>query len=302
MRATNHTQGFTLIELMISVIIMAVVTAQALLLFTTQHKTYVGHGYVVEIQQDTRLVTELILNDVRMAGFLVPNTVGISGIDGGPNNPDVLCLSDPSVIADTAITGAVGPLAGATLGLTLTAGAGTVNLVSSTKDIDGDGDPNDDFLVDSGIIISDGTSHHCARIEGFTGGHPDIDPAPPGGFSIAAGAGRAVPAVIYQLTAAGLTRNSVLLSRHVENLQVEYAVDTDGDGSIGAGEFPIHDISASDPTLIRGIQLSVLTRTLTKDPGNLSSRMPVAGNHVAGVPDNFLRRRFTTNAVPRNLF
>jgi prepilin-type N-terminal cleavage/methylation domain-containing protein len=302
MRATNQTRGFTLIELMISVIIMAVVIGQALLLFTTQHKTYVGHGYVVEIQQDTRLVTELILSDVRMAGFLMPNTAGISGIDGGPNNPDVLCLSDPSVVDATAITGAVGPLAGATLGAALTGGAGTVNLVASTKDIDGDGDPNDDFVVGNGIIISDGTSHHCARIESFTGGHPDIDPTPPGGFNIAAGAGRAVPAVIYQVTGNGLIRNSVLLSRHVENLQVEYAVDTDDDGSIGPGEFPIHDISASDPTLIRGIQLSVLTRTLTEDPRNLSSRMPSAGNHAAGATDNFLRRRFTTNGVPRNLF
>ncbi len=79
-------------------------------------------------------------------------------------------------------------------------------------------------------------------------------------------------------------------------------MDTDGDGSIGAGEFPIHDVSASDPTRIRGIQLSVLTRTLTEDPTNLSSRMPAAGNHLPGDPDNFLRRRFTTNGVPRNLF
>jgi hypothetical protein len=228
--------------------------------------------------------------------------MGISGIDGGPNSPDVLCLSDPSVISDAAITGANGPLSGATLGATLTAGATTVTLVASTKDFDGDGDPNDDFLVGNGIIVSDGTSHHCARIEGFTGGNPDIDPSPPAGFSIAAGAGRAVPAVIYELDANGLTRNSVVLSRQVENLQVEYAVDTDDDGSIGPGEFPIHDISASDPTLIRGIQLSVLTRTLTEDPRNLSSRMPSAGNHAAGATDNFLRRRFTTNGVPRNLF
>jgi hypothetical protein len=29
--------------------------------------------------------------------------------------------------------------------------------------------------------------------------------------------------------------------------------------------------------------------------------MPAAGNHVAGAPDNFKRRRFTANAVPRNL-
>ena len=125
---------------------------------------------------------------------------------------------------------------------------------------------------------------------------PDTD----AGFTIPAGA-RAVPAVIYQLTATGLRRNGLVLSTQVENLQFEYAVDIDGDGAIGAGEFPIHDVEAQDPTEIKGVQISVLTRTPDEDPQNLGSRMPRAANHDPGAPDNFLRRRFTANAVPRNI-
>jgi prepilin-type N-terminal cleavage/methylation domain-containing protein len=302
MHAKNHAQaGMTITELMVAMIVMAIVSSQAFLLYANQHQTYIRQGSVIKIQQEARLVTEVILKDARMAGFLVPIYAGISGIDGGPNAPDVLCLSDPSIIATAAITNADRRLSGATLGGALTAGDGTVNLVASSMDIDGDGDPNDDFVIGNGIIISDGNSHHCARIVSFTAGAPDIDPAPPAGFNIAAGAGRAVPAIIYRVNANGLIRNSVLLSRVVENLQVEYAVDIDGDGSIGGGEFPVHDISGSDPNRIKGFQLSVLTRSEAEDPANVGSQMPIAGNHVAGVPDNFVRRRFTSTAVPRNL-
>ena len=83
--------------------------------------------------------------------------------------------------------------------------------------------------------------------------------------------------------------------------EAEYALDTDGDGTIGAGEFPIHDVTAVDPTAIEGGQISVLTRSEEEDPTNLGSRMPPAANHVAGAPDNFMRRRSMASAAPRNL-
>jgi Tfp pilus assembly major pilin PilA len=302
MQAKRRMQGgTTLPELMIAAIIMAVVTAQALLLLTNQQKSYAGQGAVMEIQQDARLVTGMVLSDVRMAGFMVPPFTGVSGFDGGANGADTLCVSDPTIIANDSIITAGSRLTGATLSDAFESGDTRVQLVVTSMDIDGDGNATDDFLVGNGIIVSDGNSHHCARVVSFTAGEPNITPAPPAGFAIAAGAGRAVPAIIYQLRAGGLFRNDVLLSRFVENFQLEYAVDTNGDGSIGAGEFPVHNISGSNPADIRGTQISTLTRTAIADPTNLGSRMPAAANHVAGTRDNFLRRRFTSNAVPRNL-
>jgi prepilin-type N-terminal cleavage/methylation domain-containing protein len=302
MRTSNRSRsGFTLTELMIGAVIAAIVISQSLLLFASQQKVYLGQSHTIEIQSDTRLMLELMLNDVRMAGFLVPSFMGISGADGGVNGPDILCLSDSSIIDANTIVGADRLLSGATLQNALTGGDNSVDLVAATMDIDGNGDPNDDFSAGNGIIISDGTNHHCTRIESFTLGQPNIEHSPPGGFLIPAGTGRAVPAIIYELVGSSLARNSMVLSRQVENLQVQYAVDTDNDGSIGAGEFPIHDISGSLPDRIRRLRLSVLTRTSVEDPANRGSRMPIAGNHVAGIPDNFLRRRFDTSAIPRNL-
>ena len=91
------------------------------------------------------------------------------------------------------------------------------------------------------------------------------------------------------------------LSPHVENLQVEFGVDADGNGQIDPGEFPIHDLAGSDPSQVLTVRLSVIARTLRQDPNVAGSGMSVAANHVGSAPDGFFRRRFTASAAPRNL-
>ena len=78
MRRRSHSQGFSMIELLVAMVIMAVVTQAVLMVFTTQHRTYVGQERVVEVQQDARLVAEMVLADVRTAGLLMPPITGIS--------------------------------------------------------------------------------------------------------------------------------------------------------------------------------------------------------------------------------
>ena len=299
MRRQSLSQGFTMIELLVSMAIMAVITVSVLMVFTTQHKTYVGQERVLEVQQDARLVAEMVLADVRTAGLLMPPITGIAGRDGGTGGPDVLCLSDPSVLNEANILAALAPFDGANLFALVDDADTTVQLVPSTMDVDGDGD--DDFAANAGIILSDGVDTHCARITDVTGNVVTFVPATPAGFLVTTAQGRAAPAVIYELTGTGLLRNSILLSAQVENVQVEYAIDADDDGVIDNTEFPIHDMTASDPSLIRGLRLSVITRTPNEDPEFRGSGMPAAGNHDPGAADGFLRRRFTASVAARNL-
>ena len=297
----RYSQGFTLAELLVAVVILAVVTTGAMLMFTTQHKTYIGQERILEVQQDARLVTEMILADVRLGGFLVPKNTGIAGIDGGASAPDVICTSDPSVIDEVEIDQANARFPGASLQTTLGDGKLTVSLVVASMDIDDRNGP--DFAEGSGIVISDGEDTHCARITAINAGTGAVTftPKTPGGFSAGTGATRAVPAVIYELNGTTLRRNSVLLSQQIENLQAEYAIDLNDNGTIDDGEFPVDDMTASDPDLIRGLRISVIARTPSQDPDFRSSGMPVAGNHDAGGPDGFKRRRFSANVIARNL-
>jgi prepilin-type N-terminal cleavage/methylation domain-containing protein len=299
MRERRRDQGFTMAELLVAMVVLAIVTTGAMLVFTAQHQTYIGQERVLEAQQDARLVTEMMLADIRLGGFLVPTNTGIGGIDGGNSAPDVICTSDPSVIDEAEIDQSNGRFPGARLQSTLGADAEVVTLNVASMDIDNSGDS--DFAVGSGILISDGADTHCARVTVINAGAVTFTPRTPAGFSVGTGATRAVPAVIYELNGTTLRRNSALLSQRIENLQIEYAIDLDDNGTIDGGEFPVDDMTASDPDLIRGARVSVIARTASEDPDFRSGGMPAAGNHDAGAPDGFMRRRFSANVIARNL-
>jgi hypothetical protein len=118
---------------------------------------------------------------------------------------------------------------------------------------------------------------------------------------VAPGAGEAVPAIFYEITAAGIWRNALLISQQAEDLQLEFAVDNDGDGSIGVGEFPIHDLTGSNLSRIAGVQLSVLTRSEAEEIGFSGPGRQALGNRTAGPPDSFRRRLVSVSVAPRNL-
>ena len=292
-------RGLTIAELLVALVIMAIVISQFMGILLVQNVSYASQERKLDAQSSARLVTEMILGDLRMAGFLVPRIVGVSSLDGGANGVDTLCTSDWSVMGETEVNAALDVFPRAVLTGNVGAGASTVSLNGGSMDIDGDGDR--DFSVGSGIIISDGTGSHCARIAAIAGGTIKFAPATIGGFSAAAVAGRAVPAIIYEVSGAGLLRNNVLLSPLVENLQLEFGVDANDDGELTGGEFPVNSLAALNPSQVASIRVSVITRTLIEERGVLGMGMPAAANHVGSAPDGFMRRKVTATIVPRNL-
>ncbi len=293
--------GFTTIELLVSLAIMSVVIVQTLGLFVSQQKIYYVQQRVVAAQEDARLAADMMHQDVRMAGFMVTAFAGISTRDGDTTASDVLCVSDPSVLDDAKIDEALDRFDRAVITPTAVGGGdSSVTISSNHADIDEDGD--DDFEVDHGIIISDGSQTWCAHVTSVSPTSIGFDPPTPAGFVVAATTGRAVPAVIYQRTAAGLERNMELLSSQVEDVQVAFGLDLDGDGVIAGAEFPIHDIETADTNLIQEVRVSVLTRTRTEDikvTGN--GRQKVANRAASGSPDAYRRRLAVLRAAPRNM-
>jgi prepilin-type N-terminal cleavage/methylation domain-containing protein len=299
LRRRASANGFTLIELIVALVIVAVVTLQLLAMFSSQQKTSIAEKRVVEIQEDVRLVADMMLTDVRMAGFMVSRVVGLSSVDGGTGGPDAVCVSDPGW-ADASVANANTRFTPTSLFADLGASAGTVELVTGDMDIDGDG--SGDFAVGGGIILADGAKSHCARITQISSGDVDFVPPTPFGFALTTADGRAVPAVIYELSGSQLLRNNEILARQLEDLQVEFGVDANGDGQIAGTEFPIHDLDGSDTSLIRRVRLSVISRTSLEDPSLTGPGRQAAGNRTAaGAPDAFRRRRVTVVTAPRNL-
>jgi Tfp pilus assembly protein PilW len=75
---------------MLALLILAVVTGQVLAMASAQLRTHTDHERVLDAQEDSRLVTDSMLLDLRMAGFMVPTFAGVSSVDGGTGAADVL--------------------------------------------------------------------------------------------------------------------------------------------------------------------------------------------------------------------
>lgn len=295
--ARRRAAAFTTIELMVASSIFLIVAVHVLATFSNQMKSYNTQKRVGDVQQDARLATEMVLRDIRTAGLMVPPLAGIASADGGTGAADRLCTSDASIFSDAILDAALDRFDGASPAADVGAGAGSVSL--STLDIDSD--TNDDFAANRGIIISDGTRSHCARITGIAGTIVSFTPSTPAGFSVTATAGTVVPAVVYEINGQGLQRNTLLVSQQVEDFQFEFAVDNDGDGSIGVGEFPINDLTGSDLSEIAGVQVYVLTRSESPDPEFSGPGRQALANRNAGAADSFRRRLVSVTAAPRNL-
>jgi type IV pilus assembly protein PilW len=65
-------RGFTLIELMISIVISSVIVAGGYTILTTTHKAAISNERAVGTQQNIRVAMELIARDIKQAGFGMP--------------------------------------------------------------------------------------------------------------------------------------------------------------------------------------------------------------------------------------
>jgi type IV pilus assembly protein PilW len=67
-----HERGFTLVELMISIVISSVIVAGGYTVLTTTHKATISNERAVGTQQNIRVAMEVIARDIKQAGFGMP--------------------------------------------------------------------------------------------------------------------------------------------------------------------------------------------------------------------------------------
>jgi prepilin-type N-terminal cleavage/methylation domain-containing protein len=296
-RARDPRSGYSLVELMVSVAVMALVTTLLLQSFSRQHTVSVGQERLVETQEEARVLVDLIVSDLRMAGFMLPAFAAIGSNDGGTSDADIVCMSDASVIDEATLPSASSRFTGAPLASGFSGSVSSVSVNASDRDIDADGD--DDFTVGGGILIGTGSRVHCAVVRSLSSSAITFSPATPSAFAAAAD-DVVVPAVVYRLNGTTLTRNSTVLSDRIEDLQIQYGVDADSNGTVEGAEFPIDDLTGQDFDLIETARVSLTARD-PRPTERFAGRLPAAANRVAGAADNFKRRRVIGDALLRNL-
>lgn len=98
LRNTMGRKGITLIELLVALVICAISIAAIYRIFVTQSRANVVQDQVVEIQQNIRTAMELMVRDIRMAGFDYDNTNSLLRIeDFKPRPPYLVTASSVTV-------------------------------------------------------------------------------------------------------------------------------------------------------------------------------------------------------------
>lgn len=315
--------GFTIIELLIASTIMAIVMVFTMETFTVNNRNYVKIDSVVDTQQGLRAIASLLERDLRHAGMMVPEAAAICGIDN-TTAPDLLYISDHTAINPV---DAIGTFDGARMGVSDISNGGSPALTLDTLvlepdtpdpsyDTDSNGVNDSDFRVDGGVIIIDlldpDRGSVCGVVTGVNLATPSITvniktlSMPPSGGATTALI--AVPALEYRIDSNKLYRNNLLLANGVEDLQVVYFLDLNGNHNLDFGE--LHGITgnnylsgASDASMLRAVRLNVVARTRSEDERFTEGFVQLKENRTAAgaTSDGYRRRVHTAIVRMRNI-
>jgi prepilin-type N-terminal cleavage/methylation domain-containing protein len=313
--------GFTIIELLVASAILAIVMVFTMQIFTVNNRAYIKIDSVVDTQQSVRAIASIFERDLRHAGMMVPEGAAICGKDN-TDAPDLLYISDHTAINPV---DAIGTFDGArVIGVTQvnfgpdSFGLDTLVLEPDTPDpsydSDGNGVNDSDFNKNGGgVIITDLSDPDrgsvCGTVEGVNLGTKFISiDIKTDSFDTAASATLiAVPAIEYRIDSGKLYRNGLLLADGVEDLQLAFFLDENGNFSLDVGE--LYGISGndyvakdSDASELRAVRLNVVTRTRSEDERftqgffqNMENRDTVPGQ------DGYRRRVHTAIVRMRNI-
>jgi Tfp pilus assembly protein PilW len=319
----RHEGGFSLIELVVAIAITFMIVFYTLATFTYQHQTYINVEQVSETQQNSRAIASLIERDIRNAGYMVPSAAASCGIDSDSAG-DRIYLSDADAIRN--IDELTSTQSKGNLGADVSAvSAGTPDVASvdsivldgqATYDTNGDGNPDSDFQIGGGAILIDTANPdrgvRCGTITAVATSAPQsVSLNFVNNFSAAATIGEIlvlVPANVYTQAAGPppeMRRNGQLMATNVEDLQVAWFYDDDGDGQVDAGEYRGDPTVDYDPSTIEGanlreIRFNLILRTASDDPqrpNNAGTGQETENRDTNVAGDDGRRRRLHTTTV-----
>jgi type IV pilus assembly protein PilW len=310
-RNTHRQSGFTLIELMIAMVLGLMVMGGVVTLFAQSQRSFQVDKDVSSMQAEARFALQEIARDLRMAGFvsdplnpasIFPDAGLAVGIDCGvavqPNwiyglRDGVTGEINTVTTVDNATAGTATASYACITGGELrptTDVLGTKRVVGNTTAVAN--------LLPGAVYIRANGSFGRMYINGAVPGVPvpfnDWEYRPHiyyiRNFTTVAGDG--IPSLCRKVLAWGAppTMQTECIAQGVEDLQVEFGLDPDGDGNVNA--------YMSNPTLTQmqqavSARVYLLVRTVEADFSYTDSRSYAVGNAPAYAPaDNFHRRLY----------
>jgi type IV pilus assembly protein PilW len=280
MNKSSKSNGFTLVELLVAMVITGIVSAAIFSTFLSQQKSYLIQEQVAEMQQNLRAAMNMTVRDIRMAGYSqgVPG-FGITDIRPRDKNDNV----------DFTITG-----------------NGAFEFMADFDDngtLSG-GETISYSVYDSPVATPDGITD-LARDSG--GGRQLVaENIEALGFAYAFDANGDGILDTYNV---GGNKQVIWAVASVGNNALDTNLDTNRDGNINAadgpgggnaiiGGTPIPDV---DPQDIRAVRIWMLARTGHGDKSFLNTKTYTIGNKVITPNNNLHMRLLTTTVKCRNM-
>ncbi len=89
--AIGNQKGFTLVELLISLVMMGLITTAAFSFYLNQHKQWIVQDQIADMQQNARVSMDELVDKMRMAGYVdLPQAIG--AIVAEDANPDTIAI------------------------------------------------------------------------------------------------------------------------------------------------------------------------------------------------------------------
>ncbi|OQX13984.1 MAG: hypothetical protein BWK76_15375 [Desulfobulbaceae bacterium A2] len=295
--------GFTLVELLITLVISGVALAGVYTIFVSQQRSYIVQDEVVEMQQELRATMEIVAREIRNAGR--DTTSSRTACTGGGDASAGLPLGRPFILAspfrvqvsmdlsDPPDDDCLDPNENVGFGFSdaddvIADGIADAGVASFGRDTGGGFQPISGDAIHAIGFAYAFDCNNDGLIETDNAGRI-IWAVPTGPSTVApCGAGNGLGGPCPAGTCGGWT-----------------SLDTDNDGDIDVADAATVGIAA-DPTQrdqIRGVKIWLLARTSRVDPQYVDTNTyKVGANVVDPIPnDNFRRRVMTTHVRCRNM-
>jgi len=313
-RVPRHSDaGFSLIEVMSALVILAIAMTAVFATFISQQKSFTTQSRVAEMQQNLRQAVEYMSRDIRMAGYgipdnvIIPNNIIATGVTSirslypkdntvGPDQIYILYLFDMDTNQRSTWNTAL-----------MASGAGTVTV-----------DNTDGFFPTTGelVIVTDGINAQLfqsvsktATALNFGGGvyqgtaNNTYGLGPPPSTVAKARFARyyidnttdpAHPTLMVDRMGGAAAQP---VADDIEDMQLTYGTDLNGNDVIDSGEWTPTPANLSQ---IRQVRLQFIARTRLPEAGWSETR-PALGNRAAGTtPDGYRRRTYDIVIDVRN--
>lgn len=310
-------KGFSLIELMVALVLGLLIVEAVVSLFLSSSRSYGQDQKVAALQDEMRFAMAQLTQDIEMAGYwarlLDPGVVNPNPTDGAPT---IGTDCGPSTAVRWFYTDRA-PLATAD-NVTSSTAAASFSCIAS-----GDIKAGSDILAIKRVAGRNMTGSTLATNQVYlqadaTSGTLFQHPATGLGtvlantwpyqpviyfirpYSVTAADG--IPTLCRKYLESGPltapTTSTECIASGVEDMQVEFGLDADGDGKANSFVSAPSSAQLATATVVR---LSLLMRSSTPDNGYTNAKTYTLGNKAAFTPnDNFYRRVVSSTVLLRN--